>query len=56
MGAIDYRLVPRGPVGSLGLLRPNDTVAAPAYNAGADAALRRGYPQVTAGARLSYPF
>jgi hypothetical protein len=54
--AIDYRLASRGPVGSLGLLRPSDTHAAqPAY-AGPAATLRRGYPEVTAGAKLSYPF
>jgi hypothetical protein len=48
--AIDYQLAPRGPVGSVGLLRPSDTRVAPG------AGLRRGYPEVTAGAKLSYPF
>ena len=54
--AIDYRLAPRGPVGSLGLLRPSDTHTAPPPYAGPATSLRRGYPEVTAGAKLSYPF
>ncbi len=54
--AIDYRLAPRGPVGSLGLMHPSDAHAAsPAY-VGPAGNLRRGYPEVTAGAKLSYPF
>jgi hypothetical protein len=54
--AIDYRLAPRGPVGSLGLLRPSDTHAAPPATDGPAASLRRGYPEVTAGAKVNYPF
>ena len=54
--AIDYRLAPRGPVGSLGLLRPRETHAVPPAYVGPAASLRRGYPEVTAGAKLSYPF
>jgi hypothetical protein len=52
---IDYRLAGRGPVGSVGLLHPSDTQRAPAY-VGPAASLRRGYPEVDAGAKLSYPF
>jgi hypothetical protein len=54
--AIDYRLAPRGPVGSFGLLRPSDTHGAPLQNVGPASTLRHGYPEVTAGAKLSYPF
>jgi hypothetical protein len=54
--AIDYELAPRGPVGSVGLLHPGDTHAAASTNLGQTTTLRRGYPEVTAGAKLSYPF
>jgi hypothetical protein len=54
--AIDYRLAPRGPVGSLGLLRPSDTRAESPTNLDPSSGLRRGYPEVDAGAKLNYPF
>ena len=54
--SIDYRLARRGPVGSVGLLRPGDPRAVPPAYVGPAASLRRGYPEVTAGAKLSYPF
>ena len=54
--AIDYQLTRGGPVGSFGLLRAGDTQAVPPATDGPAASLRRGYPEVTAGANLRYPF
>jgi hypothetical protein len=55
--AIDYRLVSHGPIGSLGLLRHHsDPRAVPPDSVGPASTLRRGYPEVTAGAQLAYPF
>jgi hypothetical protein len=54
--SIDYRLTRQGPVGSVGLLRPGEPRAVPPAYVGPAASLRRGYPEVTAGAKLSYPF
>jgi hypothetical protein len=54
--AVDYRLTPHGPIGSLGLLRPSSSYAAPSTNVGQGSASRYGYPEVTAGAKLNYPF
>jgi hypothetical protein len=54
--AIDYRLAPRGPVGSLGLLRSSATPSVAPTSVGQGSALRHDYPEVDAGAKLSYPF
>ena len=55
--SIDYRLAPRGPIGSVGLLRrPGDTQGLPPAISGSSSNFRRGYPEVNAGAKLSYPF
>jgi hypothetical protein len=54
--AVDYRLASHGPIGSLGLLRHSSTRAAPPDSVGPASTLRRGYPEVTAGAQLAYPF
>jgi hypothetical protein len=49
--AIDYPLARRGPVGTVGLLRQGDSQAPPPA-----ASLPHGYPEVSAGVKLSYPF
>ncbi|HLZ82413.1 MAG TPA: hypothetical protein VKQ54_02525 [Caulobacteraceae bacterium] len=55
--SIDYRLARRGPIGSVGLLRrPGDLQGLPSAAGGPSSNLRRGYPEVNAGAKLSYPF
>ena len=54
--SIDYRLAPRGPIGSVGLLRHPGGPQGLAPTNGPSSSLRRGYPEVNAGAKLSYPF